>query len=143
MQIVKMTKEDAYKLSELDKLCFAVPWSQKSFEEEANNSCAMYFVAKENDDIIGYGGVWMVSGEGQITNIAVHPEHRKKKIGSMLLEKILEECNDAYQIILEVRESNFPAIALYEKYGFVKAGIRKNFYHSPVENGITMVRGEE
>ena len=49
---------------------------------------------------------------------------------------------NAERIILEVRESNVPAIGLYEKYGFKNVGIRKNFYHSPVENGITMVRGE-
>ena len=137
-----MTKEDAFNISELDKLCFAVPWSQKLFEEELENAYATYFVAKENGIIIGYGGVWKISGEGQITNIAVHPDHRKKRIGSQLLECILFECADMYQIILEVRESNLPAIALYEKYGFIKAGIRKNFYHSPIENGITMVRGD-
>ena len=142
MQIDKMIKEDAQALYELDKLCFSVPWSKKSFEEEAENANASYFVARENDEIIGYGGVWLVAGEGQITNIAVHPDHRKKHIGSKLLECILEECRDSFQIILEVRESNIPAICLYEKYGFIKAGIRKRFYHSPEEDGITMIRGE-
>ena len=137
-----MIKEDAPILAELDKLCFSVPWSQKSFEEEAENANATYYVAKENGKILGYGGVWLVAGEGQITNIAVHPEHRKKQIASRLLECILEECKDVFQIILEVRESNIPAIRLYEKYGFTKAGIRKRFYHSPIEDGITMVRGE-
>lgn len=142
MQIDRMRKQDAESLAELDKLCFAVPWSKKSFEEEAENDLAVYFIARENEKIIGYGGVWKVSGEGQITNIAVHPEYRKRKIASAILECIIEECNDTYGIILEVRESNMPAIGLYEKYGFIKAGIRKNFYHSPEENGITMVRGD-
>lgn len=140
MQISRIVKEDAYELSCLDKLCFSVPWSQKSFEEEAENKLSVYFVARINDKIVGYGGVWKVQGEGQITNIAVHPEYRKNKIGSALLEKIIEECSDEFQIFLEVRESNFAAISLYKKYGFEKIGIRKNFYHSPEENGIIMTR---
>ena len=77
MKIVPMTTEDAKALAELDILCFAVPWSEKSFFEEANNHLARYFVAKDDDKIIGYGGIWLVSGEGNITNIAVHPEYRK------------------------------------------------------------------
>ena len=142
MQIDRMIKEDAPYLAELDIKCFAVPWSEKSFREECENPHATYFVAKIDGKIVGYGGVWIVADEAQITNIAVHPDYRKKKIASEILEEILSLSQDAERIILEVRESNVPAIGLYEKYGFEKAGIRKNFYHSPVENGITMVRGE-
>lgn len=142
MQIDRMTVEDAPYLAELDIKCFAVPWSEKSFREECENPHATYFVAKIDGKIVGYGGVWIVADEAQITNIAVHPDYRKKKIASEILEEILSLSQDAERIILEVRESNVPAIGLYEKYGFEKAGIRKNFYHSPVENGITMVRGE-
>lgn len=139
MQIVKMTIEDAPELAVLDKACFSVPWSEKSFSEEAENPIATYFLAKMDEKIVGYCGVWLVSGEGQITNIAVLPEYRKNGIASRLLKKVMEHSKGAEQIILEVRESNAPAIGLYEKFGFFKAGIRKNFYHSPTENGITMV----
>lgn len=142
MQIVKMTKEDAFELSCLDKICFNVPWSEKSFLEEANNPVATYFLAKIDGKIVGYCGVWIVAGEGQITNIAVLPEYRKQNIASTLLTEIMKLCNDLEQIILEVRENNIPAISLYEKFGFKKVGIRKNFYHSPVENGITMIWGD-
>ena len=142
MQIDRMIKEDAPYLAELDIKCFSVPWSEKSFREECDNPHATYFVAKADGKIVGYGGVWIVADEAQITNIAVHPDYRKQKIASAILEEILSLSEDAERIILEVRESNVPAIGLYEKYGFKKAGIRKNFYHSPVENGITMVRGE-
>ena len=142
MKIFKMEKSDAKELAVLDKECFSVPWSEKSFMEEAENNLATYYVFKEDDKILGYGGVWKVSDEGQITNIAVLPEYRKRGIASQLLEKIIEVCCDVDRIILEVRESNIPAICLYEKYGFIKVGIRKNFYHSPTENGITMIRGE-
>ena len=142
MKIVPMTTEDAKALAELDILCFAVPWSEKSFFEEANNHLARYFVAKDDDKIIGYGGIWLVSGEGNITNIAVHPEYRKKGIASEILEELIKSAEGCEQIFLEVRESNVAAISLYEKHGFKNCGVRKNFYHSPTENGIIMIRGE-
>ena len=142
MEIIKMTKEDAGELEALDKLCFSVPWSEKSFIEEAENPLATYFVAKENNEIIGYGGIWQVQDEGQITNIAVHPDTRKKGIASAILEKLIGEAKSSERIVLEVRESNIAAICLYEKFGFKNCGIRKNFYHSPAENGIVMIRGE-
>ena len=142
MNIAPMTIEDAKELAVLDKLCFSVPWSEKSFLEEAQNPLATYFVAKENDKIIGYGGIWNVSGEGQITNIAVHPDMRKKGIASEILKNLISSSKAFEKIFLEVRESNTAAICLYEKHGFKKCGIRKNFYHSPVENGIIMIREE-
>lgn len=140
MEITKMTGSDAKELSELDKLCFSVPWSEKSFLEEAENALATYLVARVDGKIAGYCGFWKVSGEGQITNIAVLPEMRRRQIASKLLCAMLSECEDLEQIVLEVRLSNTPAISLYEKFGFTKAGIRKRFYHDPQEDGITMIR---
>ena len=140
MKVVPMTMEDAKELAILDQLCFSVPWSEKSFLEEAKNPLATYFVAKEDEKIVGYGGIWNVSGEGQITNIAVHPDNRKKGIASGILKELISNSKSCEKIFLEVRESNNAAICLYEKYGFEKCGVRKNFYHSPQENGIIMIR---
>lgn len=140
MEINRMKKSDAAELANLDKICFSVPWSEKSFAEEAENTLAEYFVARE-EKIVGYGGIWLVADEGQITNIAVLPEARGRGIASDILKKLIEAAGGK-SIVLEVRESNASAIALYEKHGFEKAGIRKNFYHSPSENAIIMIRGE-
>ena len=141
MEITKMEKADAAELSELDKVCFAVPWSEKSFKDEAENPLAKYFVAKDKGKIVGYGGIWLVADEGQITNIAVLPTMRRCGIASAILEQLLLQAPDM-PVVLEVRKSNDAAILLYEKYGFSKVGERKNFYHSPVENAIIMMRGE-
>lgn len=138
MKIDRITEEDCRELSILDIQCFAVPWSEKSFLEETKNSLATYYVARE-DKIIGYCGFWKVLDEGQVTNIAVLPEYRNRGVASALIEKMLEDCSDMKQIILEVRQSNDAAIKLYEKYGFKKAGVRKNFYRSPQEDGIVMI----
>lgn len=142
MNIAKATIKDAKVLAVLDQLCFAVPWSEKSFCEELKNPLATYFVAKENGEIISYGGIWNVSGEGQITNIAVHPDMRKKGIASKILEELIKTAESCEKIFLEVRVSNIAAISLYEKYGFKRCGVRKNFYHSPQEDGIIMIREE-
>lgn len=142
MQITRMNKDDAAELAKLDKICFAAAWSEQSFREEADNRLARYFLAREDNRIIGYCGVWLVQDEGQITNIAVLPEYRRRGIATALLKYLIDECGECTQIVLEVRESNLDAIRLYEKFGFKKAGIRKNFYHSPTENGIVMIRGE-
>ena len=140
MEIVEMTAKDCREMAELDKKCFAVPWSEKSFLEETKNSLATYLLAKENGKIAGYCGFWRVSGEAQVTNIAVLPEYRRRGIATALAKKMLEMCADDGQVVLEVRESNEAAISLYEKLGFVKAGIRKRFYRNPDEDGITMLR---
>ena len=140
MEITKMTEKDCHILSELDKKCFAVPWSEQSFLEEARNQLATYLLAREDGKIVGYCGFWRVSGEAQITNIAVLPEYRRRKIAKTLVEKMLEICAEDEQIVLEVRKSNEIAISFYEKLGFERAGIRKRFYHSPIEDGITMIR---
>ena len=140
MEITKMTEKDCRTLAELDKKCFAVPWSERSFLEEVNNRLATYLLAREDGKIVGYCGFWRVSGEAQVTNIAVLPEYRRRKIAKALAEEMLKICASDEQIVLEVRKSNEIAISFYEKLGFEKAGIRKRFYHSPDEDGITMLR---
>lgn len=140
MEITELTEKDCRELAELDKKCFAAAWSEQSFLEEVKNKLATYILAKEDGKILGYCGFWRVSGEAQITNIAVLPEYQGRKIAKTLLEKMLEICAEDEQIVLEVRESNKIAISLYEKAGFKKAGIRKRFYHDPKEDGITMLR---
>ena len=140
MKIVKMTASDCRELAELDRRCFSVPWSEQSFFEETKNTLATYLLARDDGKTVGYCGFWRVSGEAQITNIAVLPEYRHQGAAKALIEEMLKICKDDERIILEVRQSNLPAISLYEKFGFEKAGIRKRFYHSPDEDGITMLR---
>ena len=96
----------------------------------------------ESGRVLAYGGMLTVLDEGQITNIATHPDHRRRGLGEAVVRALIEygEQNGINFISLEVRESNHGAIALYEKLGFVKAGIRKNFYSAPCENGIVMIR---
>lgn len=131
-----MTEEDINGVAEVEKECFASPWSEKSLSEELENGNAYFFVADINGEIAGYMGTISVFGECSVTNIAVREKHRNKGIASSLLQRAILNSiflGDEF-ITLEVRKSNTPAISLYEKFGFSKMGERKNFYRSPTED---------
>ncbi|MBM6836792.1 ribosomal protein S18-alanine N-acetyltransferase [Clostridium saudiense] len=127
---------------ELSKACFSVPWSLDSISYEIENPLAKYIIAENlsTKEVIGYAGVWIVAGEGDITNIAVDPSYRKQGIASSLLMKLFEICreNSCSDITLEVRASNIPAQNLYKKFNFKEEGIRKKYYSDNGEDAIIM-----
>ncbi len=125
----------------VENLCFSIPWSKEAFiQEVTENRFAIYIVALYQNTAVGYAGMWKVFDEGHITNVAVHPEFRRYKIGSRLLENLIQIAKDEgiTGMTLEVRKSNFPAQLLYSKYGFKPAGIRKNYYADTGEDAVIM-----
>ena len=139
MEIIlkRMSEEHITQIAEIEKECFSEPWSENSLREELKNDNSHFLVA-EADKVTGYIGVQEICGEAYITNVAVFKEFRKSGVGRALLKAACDgaKSRNCEFITLEVRESNLPAIALYESEGFEKAGTRKNFYSSPTENGI-------
>lgn len=116
-------------------------WSKESFLEELSNDLAKYFsVINEDGELIGYAGCWQILEEAHITNIAVSPQYRRRHIGEALLKTIIDDCyaNMVKYITLEVRVSNKPAIALYEKYRFKSLGVRKGYYQDNNEDALIM-----
>lgn len=142
MQIIPMTLEDAPAAARLEQLCFSDPWSENAFVAELSNPLTVYFAAHDNGECIGYCGYWNVVGEGDITNVAVSPEYRRKGIGSMLIKKMVESAvsNHISLLTLEVRRSNIAAQRLYEKFGFEKVGERVDYYQKPRENAWIMTK---
>lgn len=140
--IRKMRPEDLPEVCVIEKDNFSLPWSEDSFLESLEKDYTVFLVALIEKEIAGYVGCYCVAGTGEITNVAVKASHRRKGIGGMLLEKLYEEGSalDTSEYFLEVRESNEAAIALYSRQGFVKEGIRKNFYEQPVENAVIMFK---
>lgn len=126
----------------LSKECFAIPWTLDSITNELNNPLAKYIIAEdlETNEVIGFVGVWIIAGEGDITNIAVNPKYRKHGVASNLLLNLLDICKslNCNDITLEVRESNIPAQNLYKKFDFKEEGIRKGYYSDNGENAIIM-----
>lgn len=139
-----MTNKDVNGVFNISNACFSMPWSIESIEVEINNPLAKYIVARDEDSnlVVGFVGIWIVVGEGNITNIAVHPDYRKQGIGAKLLESLINLCThlDCSLINLEVRASNYPAQNLYEKYGFVVDGLRKGYYEDNKEDAILMTK---
>ena len=191
-----MTAEDIPAVVEIEKECFSLPWSEKSFLDSIQREDTIFLVCidtdysnenksdkvlsfekinssesawiqndtlilqnilenkseiqcfeinhanlKKEQKVIGYIGMYLSFDEAEITNVAVSPEHRQKGIGKVLVETVKEMVckKNIKKIFLEVRVSNIPAIALYEKNGFQKVGIRKNFYEKPTEDANIML----
>lgn len=114
-------------------------WNYNVFKSELENGNSKYLVAKIGDKIVGFAGIIPILNEADISNIVVHKDFRNKKIGSSLLQNLINLASSLnIEIInLEVRESNIPAIHLYENYGFEICGIRKRYYNN-TENAILM-----
>ena len=140
----KMQTEDLTEVCRIEKENFSLPWSEKSFLESMERKDTVFLTALIGEEVAGYIGCYCIAGTGEITNVAVKSTHRRKGIGAKLLEKLYEEGAglDTWEFFLEVRESNQAAIALYSCQGFVKEGIRKNFYQKPVENAVIMWKHE-
>ncbi|MGL4606510.1 MAG: ribosomal protein S18-alanine N-acetyltransferase [Eubacteriaceae bacterium] len=136
-------EEDILGIYEVDRCCFDHHWTEASYAAESNNPIANYIVAVDENKIIGFGGFWSVVDEAQITNIAVLKEYRKKGIGQKILEElfVLAIKRGCTKMTLEVREDNTSGLALYEKNGFIRAGIREKYYNNDI-NGIIMWRYE-
>ena len=140
MIVRKMVLADVQQVYNLSKACFTEAWSKASIEQEVMNPVASYFVAEQEQEIIGYAGLWHVLDEGEVINIAVHHTKRGKGIGRLLLEKLLSEAQiKGLQVIhLEVRTSNRIAQSLYESYGFKPIAVRKGYYRKPLEDAMIM-----
>ena len=141
MEIRFLEEKDLEEVSKLEAACFSEPWSLEDFRDILTNKDRIMLVAIEDNKIVGEIVLTDLLGEGDISNVAVNPDYRKKHIASKLLEKIIKIGSDERNITaftLEVREQNLPAIKLYEKAGFESVGVRPNFYTKPKDNAVIM-----
>lgn len=146
MLIREMTLEDINQAARIEKECFSLPWSEKSFQDSISREDTLFLVCEDtcpqsNAPVItGYIGMYLSFDEANITNVAVHPSYRKMGYANALVTtaKTKAKEHQIEKIFLEVRVSNAPAIALYQKMGFENLGIRKNFYDHPKEDAYIM-----
>ena len=141
LEIRPLISQDIASVAEIERLCFDEPWSENSLKlllQEKN----IGFVAILDGQIAAYGGLVTVLDEGQITNIATHPDYRRRGLASAIMKAIdvfaLE--NGIVYLSLEVREQNIAARSLYKSCGWYEAGIRKNFYSKPSDNAVIMIK---
>ena len=140
MRIERMTAEHLDGVEALEKSCFSHPWSRQSLERELENEQSLFYAAVEDGQVIGYIGMSFVLDEGYIYNVAVDGNHRKNGVGSALIRTLVTHCKkEGFAFLtLEVRESNAAARSLYQHFGFIKVGERKNYYSDPTENAVLM-----
>ena len=138
--IKHMTPEDVVQVHQIEETCFSTPWSFENFKAIFRYEYNHYLTAWDGEEIVGFIGLMEVAGEGDITNVAVLPSHRKKGIGDQLVSSMiaLAKEKEISKIMLEVRASNEAAIHLYEKYGFEFLCKRKNYYQKPTEDANIM-----
>ena len=131
--IEKMTKEHLDKIKENLKEDFDEFWNENVLKNELENPASTYIVAKdEQNNIVGYAGIWQPIDEAHITNIVTKKDKRRNKIGTKMLEELIKIAKEKKlkDITLEVNVNNIPAINLYKKYNFKEVGIRKKYYNN-------------
>ena len=136
MTIVPMAQSHIDAVAALEQTCFADPWSAAALAEELDNPHAVFLVAVEGNDVLGYVGMHHVLDEGFITNVAVSADARRRGVARALLKHLAEYgvSNRLYRITLEVRVGNVPARTLYEGEGYKPDGVRPKFYSHPTED---------
>ena len=140
MTIVKMKECHVSSVAALEKICFSDPWSENSVASELKNKLALWLVAEEEGTVAGYIGSQTCTDESDVMNVAVHPDFRRKGIAEALVNALVAELKaiGSRCLTLEVRASNAPAIALYEKMGFAEIGRRKSYYRNPREDALIL-----
>ena len=141
MEIVKMNERHVPFVAAIEKECFGREgWSERSVAGELTNALALWLVAEENGTVAGYVGSQTVCGETDMMNVAVTADFRRRGIGEMLVNALVEELKalESHSLTLEVRASNTPAQALYEKLGFKEVGRRPKYYQNPREDALIL-----
>lgn len=138
MIIEEMRPDQLGKVKALLDTCFGESaWSEGSLRSQLEKTDSRCTVAIEKNEVVGFLAFEQVLDEGSVVEIAVHPDHRRKGIARELIRSAISD-NSLKEIFLEARESNIPAIRLYESLGFERIGVRKDYYNAPKEDAVMM-----
>lgn len=142
LKIQHLTKDDIATVTDLERQSFSSPWTEALYAAALSQPFFRLWGAKLLDNVLaGYVSVYHLGAELEIINIAVNPALRRQGVGASLLRHVRSEAelSGAERIILEVRRTNAPAIALYQSQGFTQAGIRRNYYPDTGEDALVYV----
>lgn len=141
INIRQMKQTDLDEVLQIEAATFSCPWTRDAFEDSLKIEHTNYLVVSDGDEIAGYCGYYQAFEEANIVNVAVKAAARRRGIARAMLKQLMAEGrkNGITNFILEVRQSNIPAIHLYESLGFIEVGIRKHFYTAPVEDAKIMI----
>jgi [ribosomal protein S18]-alanine N-acetyltransferase len=142
--VTAMNEQHLEAVQAIEQSSFIAPWSSQLFNQELQLSVALSLIAAIREDgrekVIGYFCAWIVEDDCTVLRIACHPQHRRRGIGSMLLQQGLAKAGErgARRASLEVRPSNDSALAFYRACGFTIAGVRKGYYPETGEDALVM-----
>ena len=145
--LTPMTEADIDAVGALEEQCFADPWTRSTFRHELlSNELAFYWVVRPGGHdaalpaVVAYGGYWLMGDEAHIVNVAVHPDFRRRGLGTLVVTGLVDAaCRAGAQLItLEVRMSNCDAQHLYARLGFVEVGERRRYYNDNGEDALLM-----
>ena len=127
-------------IQRIEQQSFSVPWTEQMLRMQLAPDSHVFLTAATPDGVVGYIGMMYVLDEGYISNVAVRPDFRRRGVADALLRELETRARTLRLsfLTLEVRESNAPAISLYEKHGYHIAGRRKNYYEKPAEDALLM-----
>lgn len=133
----RMVEGDVSAVARLERDTFSSPWRADAFLSVMSGKETEIWVAEvEGEGVVGYAVMWCVLDHGELANLAVHPGHRNRGLGSLLLDRVIDRASTrgARNLYLEVRASNHRAAELYERKGFHEIGWRRNYYDRPRED---------
>lgn len=136
-------KGDIDAIDEIEQHSFKSPWSKSTFEGELLREWARIDVARIGTRLVGFCNYWLVTTELHILAIATHPDYRGQGVARAVLDHVLDVARKTGCSLatLEVRRSNKPAIALYERAGFKTVHVRARYYQDDGEDALVMLRG--
>jgi len=139
--IEQMTLDDIPAVQDIEQGIFLTPWPRNAYRREiTQNKLARYIVIREGDDIVGYAGLWKMADEAHVTTVGVRRSHQGRGYGLALMLALIGRAYTlgARWMTLEVRASNYGAMALYEKLGFKVIGRRRGYYTDDGEDAVVM-----
>jgi len=144
-------EEDIAQIAEIEKLCFAMPWSEESIRKDIQENVVSCWLVMDDGEgkVLAYAAMWFVLDEAHVCNVAVHPDHRGRGCGKAIFGALVETAkkNSMSLMELEVRRSNLVAQNLYHSFGFIDVGYRKRYYEDNKEDALLMFKefryGEE
>ncbi|WP_300408143.1 ribosomal protein S18-alanine N-acetyltransferase [Lagierella sp.] len=139
-RVKKMEYEDIKDVAVMEKEIFKFPWAYESFVSFLDNKFNHFYLVLKDDELVGYFGIMMIFDDCDIYSVGVRPKYQGEGIGNFIIKKIIQICNEnnVNTITLEVREFNYKAIGLYEKFGFKLLTRIKGYYSNPSEDGLLM-----
>ena len=142
--LTKATAEDLADVAAMERVCYGDPWPAAAFSSLPENPQVFFAVAREggHGPIAGYVVAWYILDEGELANLAVSPGLRKRGLGRLMLDAMLEDARGrgTATVYLEVRESNVAARQLYATRAFEEVGRRKQYYRNPSEDALILRR---